>query len=54
LDGLEKQVDRNVGTTTIPVTLEEIAAGARVAHAAENTSSKVVLVGNPTTKEAGF
>ena len=44
MDGLEKQVDRNVGTTTIPVTLEEIATGARVAYAAENSGGKIVFI----------
>jgi hypothetical protein len=52
LDGVEKQVDRNVDTTTIPVTLKEIATGARVAYAAENSSGKVVFIGDPMAEMA--
>jgi hypothetical protein len=52
LDGLEKQVDRNVGTTTIPVTLDEIATGARVAYAAENSGGKIVFIGDPMAEMA--
>jgi hypothetical protein len=54
LNRFEKEIDGNIRFAAVPVALEEVAAGARVAHAAENTGSKEVLVGNPTTKEAGF
>ncbi|NUN94300.1 MAG: hypothetical protein HUU04_11045 [Verrucomicrobiae bacterium] len=54
LNRLEKEIDGDVRSAAIPVTLEEVAAGARVAHAAENTGGEIGFVGNPMAKEAGF
>lgn len=54
LNRLEKEIDGDVGSAAVPMALEEVAAGARVAHAAENTGGEVGLVGDSMAKEAGF
>jgi hypothetical protein len=46
LDGLEKQIDGNVGPAAVSVALEEVATGARIAEAAERAEGEVVLGGD--------